>query len=65
MLANLGLSTQLVALGACLVAGVPELYLWAVVASALLPVLVQLRREQVARRALEGEAGLAPTLPRP
>jgi archaetidylinositol phosphate synthase len=64
VLANLGLSTQLVALGTCLVAGVPELYLWAVVASVLLPVLLQLRREQVARRALEGEAGLAPTLPR-
>jgi archaetidylinositol phosphate synthase len=63
VLANLGLSTQLVALGACLVAGVPELYLWAVLASALLPVLVQVRREQVARRSRGGEASLAPTPP--
>ena len=52
VLANLGLSTQLVALGACLVAGVPELYLWlAVGAAGLLPVL-QLRREWLVRRAL-------------
>ena len=38
VLANLGLSTQLFVLGACLVLGVPELYLWLVLASlALLP----------------------------
>jgi archaetidylinositol phosphate synthase len=64
VLANLGLSTHLAALGACLVAGVPALYLWAVVAAAVLLVLVQARREQVARGALGGEASLAPTLPR-
>jgi archaetidylinositol phosphate synthase len=63
VLANLGLSTQLAALGACLVAGRPELYLWTAVACALLPVLVQVRRELVARRSLAGEASLAPTRP--
>ena len=52
VLANLGLSTQLTALSACLVAGVPQLYLWlAVGAAGLLPVL-QLRREWLVRRAL-------------
>ena len=50
ILANLGLSTQLVVLGACLVAGVPAVYLWLVVA--MLPLLVglQLRREWLVRR---------------
>ena len=33
VLANLGLTTQLAALGVCLVLGVPELYLWAVLGS--------------------------------
>jgi archaetidylinositol phosphate synthase len=52
VLANLGLSTQLVALGICLVAGAPTVYLGLVLACALsLPVL-QLRREVSARRAL-------------
>lgn len=52
VLANLGLSTQLLVLGACLVLGAPAVYLWLVIASlALLPVL-QLRRERLARRAL-------------
>jgi archaetidylinositol phosphate synthase len=37
ILANLGLSTQLVVLGICLVLGVPEAYLWIVLAS-LVPV---------------------------
>lgn len=50
VLANLGLSTQLVVLGICLVLGTPVLYLWLVLASlALLPVL-QLRRERSAKR---------------
>lgn len=50
VLANLGLSTQLVVLGICLVLGMPALYLWLVLASfALLPFL-QLRRERRAKR---------------
>ncbi|MDQ3671568.1 MAG: CDP-alcohol phosphatidyltransferase family protein [Actinomycetota bacterium] len=50
VLANLGLSTQLVALGVCLLLGVPAVYFWLVLASlALLPVL-QLRRELLVRR---------------
>lgn len=53
VLANLGLSTQLLVLGALLVVGAPAVYLWlAVLALALLPVL-QLRRERRARRALD------------
>jgi phosphatidylglycerophosphate synthase len=51
VLANLGLSTQLVALGACLVLGVPILYLWLALGQILLLPLVQLRRERLARRA--------------
>jgi archaetidylinositol phosphate synthase len=49
VLANLGLSTQLVVLGACLALGAPALYLWLVLASSLLLPLVQLRRELSAR----------------
>jgi archaetidylinositol phosphate synthase len=49
VLANVGLSTQLVVLGACLVLGVPALYLWLVLASLLLLPLLQLRRELLAR----------------
>jgi archaetidylinositol phosphate synthase len=49
VLANLGLSTQLVVLGACLVLGVPALYLWLVLASLALLPLLQLRRELSAR----------------
>jgi archaetidylinositol phosphate synthase len=50
ILSNLGLSTQLAALGLALLLGVPELYLWLTLAAlALLPVL-QLRRERLARR---------------
>jgi archaetidylinositol phosphate synthase len=52
VLANLGLSTQLAVLGLCLVLGVPEIYLWLVVASGALLPLLQLRRERLARRAL-------------
>jgi hypothetical protein len=52
VLANLGLSTQLVVLGLCLLFGAPAVYLWfALGCLALLPVL-QLRREHLARRAL-------------
>jgi archaetidylinositol phosphate synthase len=48
ILANLGLSTQLVVLGVCLVLGVPEAYLWIVLAS-LVPVaaLAARRRREV------------------
>lgn len=50
VLANLGLSTQLAALGVCLVVGEPAAYLWlALGAAALLPVL-QLHREARAKR---------------
>ncbi len=52
VLANLGLSTQLVALGACLVLGVPVLYLWLALGQVLLLPLLQLRRERVAIRAV-------------
>ena len=51
VLANLGLTTQLAALGACLVLGLPALYPWCAVAGLLLLVPLQLRRERVARRA--------------
>jgi hypothetical protein len=52
VLANLGLSTQLVVLGLCLLLDAPVVYLWlALGCLALLPVL-QLRREHLARRAL-------------
>ena len=52
VLANLGLSTQLVVLGACLLLGAPDVYLWVVLGcAALLPVL-QLRREWLILRAL-------------
>ncbi|MGI8478559.1 MAG: CDP-alcohol phosphatidyltransferase family protein [Gaiellaceae bacterium] len=50
VLANLGLSTQLAVLGACLVAGEPALYLWLVVTSLALLPLLQLRREWLVRR---------------
>ena len=49
VLANLGLSTQLVVPGACLVLGVPALYLWLVLASSLLLPVLQRRRELLAR----------------
>jgi len=50
VLANLGLSTQLVALGLCLVFAAPEAYLWLALACVVIPVLLQLRRELVVRR---------------
>jgi phosphatidylglycerophosphate synthase len=55
-LANTGLSTQLAALGACLVAGAPEVYLWLALACLVPLPFLQLRRERVARRALRGAA---------
>ena len=50
VLANLGLTTQLAALGLCLVVGVPALYLWLAIASLVALVPLQLRRERCARR---------------
>jgi phosphatidylglycerophosphate synthase len=52
ILANLGLSTQLLLLGACLALGAPVAYLWLVLASLPLLPALQLRREWLARRAL-------------
>jgi len=52
VLANLGLSTQLAVLGACLAFGVPELYLWIVLGCLLLIVPLQLRAERRARATL-------------
>lgn len=50
VLANLGLSTQLAVLGICLVAGVPTVYLWLVVAMLPLLFVLLLRREWVLRQ---------------
>jgi phosphatidylglycerophosphate synthase len=49
VLANLGLSTQLFALGVCLVLGVPEAYLWLAVACLVALVPLQIRAERRAR----------------
>jgi phosphatidylglycerophosphate synthase len=49
LLANLGLSTQLVVLGVCLVAGVPGLYLWLVLACLAALAALQVRAESRAR----------------
>jgi len=54
VLANLGLSTQLVVLGVCLVLDGPSAYLWLVLGCAALLAVLQLRRELLARRALRG-----------
>ncbi len=51
VLANLGLSTQLLALGICLALGAPAVYPWIVVGCLLLLVPLQLRAEQRARAA--------------
>lgn len=48
--ANLGLSTQLVILGVCLVLEAPEAYLWLVLGSLALVPLLALRREWLVRR---------------
>lgn len=50
-LSNLGLTTQLAALGVCLVLGVPEAYPILALAGAVLLVPLQLRREDLARKA--------------
>jgi archaetidylinositol phosphate synthase len=50
-LANLGLSTQLVVLGLCLVLGSPTAYLWFVLACLVALVPLQLRAERQARQA--------------
>lgn len=54
VLANLELSTQLAVLGACLVLGVPALYLWFVIACGAVLVGLQVRRERLAARVLAG-----------
>jgi phosphatidylglycerophosphate synthase len=56
VLANLGLSTQLAALGVCLALGVPEVYLWLVLVQAAVLPLLQLRRERLARLAVARRA---------
>jgi hypothetical protein len=55
-LANTGLSTQLAALGVFLALGIPEAFLWLVLALLLPLPLLQLRRERLARVALRGPA---------
>ena len=55
-LANTGLSTQLAVLGICLVAGVPVVYLWLLLACLVPLPLLQLRRERLVRRALHRAA---------
>ena len=54
VLANLGLSTQLAALGSCLVLGVPAAYFPLVLVAVLLLPVLQIRRERLARLALAG-----------
>jgi hypothetical protein len=51
ILANFGLSTQLAALGICLVAGRPAAYFWVVLGCGLTLIPLALRRERLARRA--------------
>ena len=52
VLANLGLTTQLAVLGACLVLGAPEVYLWFAVIGLLSLVPLQIRAERRARAVL-------------
>jgi len=52
-LVNLGLSTQLLVLGVCLVAGAPFAYVWFVLAAGVYALLVQLVRAVRFRRYLE------------
>jgi hypothetical protein len=54
VLANMGLSTQLAALGIALAFGAPGAYLWLPLACLAALPLLQLRRERRARRALAG-----------
>jgi phosphatidylglycerophosphate synthase len=51
VLANLGLTTQLLVLGICLLAGAPVLYLWLVLACLLVLGALHVRAEARARRA--------------
>ena len=53
VLANLGLSTQLAVLGLCLVLSAPDAYLWVALACALVPALLQVRRELLVRRLVD------------
>jgi phosphatidylglycerophosphate synthase len=52
VLANLGLTTQLFVLGACLALGLPQAYLWLVLACAIALAPLQVRAERRARAAL-------------
>jgi phosphatidylglycerophosphate synthase len=52
VLANFGLSTQLTALGVCLVLGRPEAYVLALVACVTAVAVLALRRERIVRRAV-------------
>ncbi|GAA5535075.1 CDP-alcohol phosphatidyltransferase family protein [Deinococcus aluminii] len=52
---NLGLSTQLLALGACLLCGRPRVYLWSLPAQALLLTGVQVWREGQVRNTVSGK----------
>jgi archaetidylinositol phosphate synthase len=56
VLANLELSTQLLLLGACLVLGVPGLYLWFVVLCGVAVAALQWHREARALRVLSGQS---------
>jgi hypothetical protein len=49
ILSNLGLSTQLAALGVCLVLGAPAAYLWLVLASGVVLIPLAIRRELLVR----------------
>src|SRR5207248_1004203 len=51
VLANFGLSTQFAALGVCLAAGRPVVYLWLSLGCGAVSVLLLARRELLARRA--------------
>jgi archaetidylinositol phosphate synthase len=55
VLANLELSTQLLVLGLCLVLGLPQVYLWFVVACGAICVLLQVRREARAKQVLQSQ----------
>jgi hypothetical protein len=59
VLANLGLSTQLAALGTCLALGRAEAYLWLVLGCGALVVCLALRRELAGRRSGTTAAGEA------
>ena len=59
VLANLGLTTQLAVLGACLVFDVPALYPWLAVGSLVTLLPLQLRRERLVRKAATLDGGNA------